>query len=63
MMREMLMGTCFTFQEAEIRAIEADIEQLKKGKLTMQTEDESPQLQALRTENNKLSTRGCTYSE
>ncbi|KAK2184774.1 hypothetical protein NP493_253g02015 [Ridgeia piscesae] len=40
--------------EAEIRAIEADIELLKKGKLTMQAEDETPQLQALRTENSKL---------
>ena len=48
------MGTCLTFQEAEIRAIEADIELLKKGKLTMQAEDESPQLQALRTQNSKL---------
>ena len=42
------------FQEAEIRAIEADIKQLKSGKLTMQAEDETPQLQALRTENSKL---------
>ncbi|KAI0217817.1 Arginine--tRNA ligase, cytoplasmic [Lamellibrachia satsuma] len=40
--------------EAEIRAIEADIKQLKSGKLTMQAEDETPQLQALRTENSKL---------
>ena len=48
------MGTCLTLQEAEIRAIEADIELLKKGKLTMQAEDETPQLQALRTENSKL---------
>ena len=58
------------FQEAEIRAIEADIKLMKSGELKMQAEDETPRLQALRSENGKLKyqrmhlqrVRAVTYS-
>ena len=60
-MRENLLHIiCFVFtkhdlfQEAEIRAIEADIKLMKSGELKMEAEDETPRLQALRSENSKL---------